>query len=259
VIEWLAALKFLPDMLPRTLRALKGGCKRLSFRWQERHPPFDRNAAFKIAFSVLGGQIGECAAFRNIDSNRPLIAAVKTGEYGTKEVHLLEKFGLSFQTVWSIAKINKLDGFLVIDVDGDGNKEIVFTEDIIGTAAETATLYIYSHSRGQTARVIQQWVWSDATRAPNVPVVSIKVEPTSADDQRFVEHVEKYSIDSGFLERTEELDLDRSDLAAARWHQDNGDPKWGPIKLRFYPGRPPCNSSVSRQLSGGGGGMDCIL
>jgi hypothetical protein len=152
-IEPFTVFEFLRDLYPKGVRALRRVFKRLAFRWQERHPPLDDKRAFDAAFSVLGGQIEQCVAFRNIDSNRTFIAVVRASEHGLKEIYLLEELGLTFRRIWSNEKTIGLKTFTVDDMDGDGNKEIVFEEASYGTGGGTKVLSVYSHSKRKLVRI----------------------------------------------------------------------------------------------------------
>jgi hypothetical protein len=249
-VEPLAVFKFVLDLLPKGVSAARRGYRRLSFRWHERHPPLDEKKAFNAAFSVLGGQIEQCISFRSIDSNRPLIVVVRSAEHGVKEIHLLEKFGLTFRKIWSLEKIFGLRTLTVDDVDGDGNKEVVFEEASSGTGGGTRMLAVYSHSREQLAEISEWLYWANAA-GPISPEVKVELKPTRADDQDFVAALEKYAVSSGFLKQTA-VDFDDPEFATSRWHLENGDPKEGTIKLHFYRGRPRSGNSVSCHLLAGG-------
>jgi len=221
----------------------------IAFRWRDRRPPLDEQTAFNTAFSVLAGRIQQCVPFRNIDSARVFIAVVRANE-PFEEIYLLEKFGLTFRRIWSIEKLIGLKNFAIADIDGDGNKEVVFEEASYGTGGGMKTLFVYYHSRRKLVRVSERLHWANAA-GPVSPEVKVEPEPAGADDERYVVAVEKYAVTCGFLTQTS-VDFDNPEFAAARWHFENGEPMEGKVKLHFYSGRPRCGNSVSQQLSGGG-------
>jgi hypothetical protein len=243
-------LTILLDLLPRGGRLARRVYRRLTFFWKDRRPPVDEKRAFNIAFSLLGGQIEQCIAFRSIDSNRTLIAAVRASKRPFKDIHVLEQVGLTFRKVWSLEEIFGPTGFAVEDVDGDGNKEVIFQEASYGTGGGTKTLFVYSHAKRQLARISEWLYWANAA-GPVSPEVKIELEPARADDERFIAALEKYAVKSGFLAQ-KTVDFNDPKFAVARWHFENGERKEGSIKLHFYRGRPVYGASISQQLTGGG-------
>jgi hypothetical protein len=251
-MEPFALIEFLLGLLPRSVRAIRRGCRYIAFRWRERQPPLDQKAALNAAFSVLAGRIEQCIPFRSIDSKRTLLAVVRDdAAHAAKEIHLLEQFGMTFRRVWSAERLDGLRNFLVEDVDDDRNKEIVFEQSSCGTGGGTKTLSVYSHSKQQLVRISEWLYWANAA-GPISPEVKIESEPAGAEDEHLVGALERYAVKSGFLTQAL-VDFENPEFAAARWHVDNGDdPKEGPIKLSFYRGRPCFSASISQRVSGGG-------
>ena len=143
-------IKFTYDFLPRSIRLAQRGGRQISLRWRERHQPLDQRATRDAAFSVLAGQIEESVAFRSVDSKRTLIAVVRRHQRAPfeQQIHLLEEFGQTYRPIWSSGDLmGLLEGFEVVDVDGDGNKEIVSKVISSGTGGGTRTLAVYSHRK----------------------------------------------------------------------------------------------------------------
>lgn len=226
--------------------------QRARFRLEERKPPFHKIDAIRAARSTLGGNIVAAVPFRNLGSKNIYIAAARRSsdeDYGVRIV-ILEQAGGAYITKWIgdelLGDFND-EEFQVLDIDGDGSKEVTFQVESYGSGAGSKSLYIYSPRRNILAEVTEFYNSSDAASPDIYP---IKIE--TGDDEKFREAVIKYAHGRGLLQGNEVVDYDLPKFAVLRWHKENGDKRSGRVRTHLYSGEPDRGNSIEDQLEAGG-------
>jgi hypothetical protein len=228
----------------RLLNAIGRKVRLQLFLLRDRKPPIDEITATQLAVSVLAGHIERAIACRNIDSDHTFIAVARRESQSehSSQIHVLEQFGKTFRAIWSSEVLLYNTGLHVDDIDRDGSKEVVFTEESFGTGAGTRVMGVYSILKNQLCQIREIYNWQDAAGP-----VSPTIETDACPDNRFLHAVEKYAVGLKFLEGRP-IDLNKPDFAMQAWHAMNGRRRSGRVLLRFYPGRPMERGSVVASL-----------
>jgi hypothetical protein len=228
----------------RLFSAIRREVRLQLFRMRDKNPPIDEVAAMQLSASVLSGHIDRAIAYRNIDSDHIFIAVARResqSEYAS-QVYILEQFGNTYRSIWSSEDLWSNAGLYVDDINRDGNKEVVFTQESFGTGGGAREMLVYSIARNQLCRISEIYNWQDAAGP-----VSPRIEIDDCPDKRFLRAVEKYAVGLRFLQG-KPIDLGKPDFAMQAWHADNGRRRSGRVLLRFYPGRPTNFGSVTASL-----------
>ncbi len=216
------------------------------FHFRNRTSPFDELKARKIAYSVLSGSIMHAIPYRNLNSKHVFIAVAHRDSKDSldKKISILEQFGKAFRTIWeSEEPLLHISQFQVADIDEDGTNEVVFTTEYYGTGAYSKHMFVYSTAKKQLFELIESYDTQDLSGP-----VSPQIDVNPKTDEDFIEAIEHYAVEQGFLQTTQTIDLDSPDFAVQRWYISNGAKMKGAVKLHFYSDRPRYPTSISATL-----------
>src|SRR5713226_10417070 len=158
------------------------------FLLRDKKPPIDEITAMQFSAAVLSGHIDRAIAHRNIDSDHIFIAVARreSQSHHSSQIHVLEQFGNTYRPIWSSEALWDNTGLHVDDINRDGSKEIIFTEESFGTGAGTRVMTVYSLVRNQVCQIREIYNWEDAAGP-----VSPRIEIDPCPDRRFLRAVEK--------------------------------------------------------------------
>jgi len=216
------------------------------FHFRNRKPPLDELKVRKIAYSVLSGSIMLAIPYRNLNSKHVFIAVAhrESKESFDKKISILEQFGKAFRTIWESERpLLHISQFQVADIDEDGTNEVIFTTEEYGTGAYSKRMFVYSTVKKQLFELCEDY---DNQNLAGPVSPQIDVNPKS--DEDFIEAIEHYAVEQGFLQTTQTVDFDSPDFAVQRWHVSNGTKMKGAVKLHFYSDKPRWSSSISATL-----------
>src|ERR1700740_968337 len=115
-----------------------------SFQRRTRKPPLDDATANQVAYSVLAGDIMCAKSYRNMDSPHVFVAVMRrTSERDNDpKVYVLEQMGKAFKVAWKSDPLHSTHPLTldVLDVDGDGNREVIFEDQSYGTGGGSRRL-----------------------------------------------------------------------------------------------------------------------
>jgi hypothetical protein len=213
------------------------------FKLRNRKPPLNDAKAKQAATSVLGGDVPTAISFRNISTEHILIAALRRSSEKDFDwrVFLLEQLGSTFQIVW---KSDMLCSFTksqieVQDIDGDGNCEVIYEDQSFGTGGGSRSLYVYFPDSRKLHSLTESLNWQSLS-GPVSP--EVRIEPQG--DAKLVSQIERVASTRGFLKPSTEIDFDKPEFAAQRWHKENGKFPQGKIKIHYYQGLPHILSTL---------------
>jgi len=248
--EALAIAKTVFGALQRPLQAAIRKARIWLFRIRTRQAAFDESKAKQVAYSVLAGDILRAVCYRNLDSPHIFIAALRRGSEIDFDptVFVLEQIGQTYKVIW---KSDRLFGtspttFEVRDVDGDGNREVVFEDQSYGTGGGSRRLMIYSTSNSRLFSVTESLNWQNRA-GPVSPEIEIK----PADSPEMIRVLEAVAKSRGFLQPGTVVDFDSAEFSVQRWHKENGTRTSGTVRIKHYQGYPPCKASVVVTLDAG--------
>ncbi len=213
------------------------------FRLRNRKSPITEVRAKQVATSVIGGEVSRAIPFRNISTKHVLIAALRRSSERDFDwrMFLLEQLGSTFQVVW---KSEMLSSFTkseieVQDIDGDGNCEVIYEDQSFGTGGGSRSLYVYFPETKKLHSLTESLNWQDLS-GPISPEVTIEPEG----DAKLVSQIEAVASKRGFLKPSAEIDFNKPEFAAQRWHKENGKFPQGKIKIYYYNGPPHVLSTL---------------
>ena len=225
------------SLIQKPLANLWHGARVRVFKFRNRNSPLTSAKTKQVATSVLGGDVPAAISFRNISTEHVFIAALRrTSERDFDwRVFLLEQLGGTFQVVW---RSDMLSSFTksqieVQDIDGDGNCEVIYEDQSFGTGGGSRSLYVYFPDGKKLHSLTESLNWQDLS-GPVSPEVTIKPEG----DSKLVSQIERVASKRGFLKPSTEIDFDKPEFAAQRWHKENGKFPQGKIKIHYYQGLP---------------------
>jgi len=220
------------------------------FRMRTRQSPFAEQKAKEIAYSVLAGDILRAISYRNIDSPHVFIAALRRSSEIDFDpaVYVLEQIGETYKVVWKSDRLFRTapTAFEVQDVDGDGNREVVFEDQAYGTGGGSRSLMVYSASDSRLFSVTESLNWQNRA-GPISPEIEIK----PADSPEMIKVLEAVAKSHGFLQPGTVVDFESPEFSVERWHKENGTRTSGTIRIHYYQGYPPCKASVAATLDSG--------
>jgi hypothetical protein len=163
-------------------------------------------------------------------------------------IHLLERIGATYQSLWSSEDLYGLSDSRLLDaedIDGDGICEVIFSDHAHGTHQHSRYLHFYFPARKQVYSVYED---SDPSWLPRPPTPSTTLHPEPPKELRTA--IENAAIARGFLKFVDD-DLDRPEAAVRRWFRDNGHSPSCPISVYEYAGPPVWGSSIFDELAVG--------
>src|SRR5216683_2252738 len=236
--------------LRRPLKAASHKARIWSFRLRTRQLPFAEAKAKEIAYSVLAGDILRAISYRNLDSPHVFIASLRRSSEVDFDprVYVLEQIGETYKVIWKSDRLYNTipTAFEVQDVDGDGNREIVFEDQSYGTGGGSRSLMVYSTGTSRLFSVTESLNWQNRA-GPVAPEIEIK----PADVPEMTRVLEAVAKSHGFLQPGTVVDFDSPEFSVQRWHKENGTRTSGTVKIHYYQGYPPCKASVVATLDTG--------
>lgn len=221
-----------------------------SFRLLTKRPPFAEVKAKEIAYSVLAGDILRAISYRNVDSPHVFIAALRRSseiDYDLR-AYVLEQIGQTYKVIWKSDHLYTMGSttFEVRDVDGDGDREVIFEDQSYGTGGGYRSLMVYSTRHSRLFSLTECLNWQNRAR-PISPEIEIKPD----DSPGMVRVLEAVARNHGYLQPGAVVDFDSPEYSVQRWHKENGTRTSGVIRLHYYRGYPPCQASVVATLDTG--------
>lgn len=136
-------------------------------------------------------------SFRNISTDRTLIAALRRSSERDFDwrVFLLEQLGSTFQIVWrsqTLASLTKCR-MEVLDLDDDGNCEVIYEDQSFGTGGGYRSLHVYFPESKQLNSLTETLNWQDLS-GPVSPNITIQPEG----EKRFVVKLRESRLREGF-------------------------------------------------------------
>jgi hypothetical protein len=248
--EVLAIAKTVFGALQKPLQAAFRKAHIWLFRMRTRQAPLDELTAKQVAYSVLAGDILRSISYRNVDSPHIFLAVLRrTSEIDfDPTVYVLEQIGQTYKVVWKSDRLfsTSPSAFEVRDVDGDGNREIVFEDQSYGTGGGSRSLMIYSTSNSRLFSLTESLNWQNRA-GPVSPEIDIK----SADSPEMIRVLEAVAKSHGFLRLGTVVDFDSPEFSVQRWHKENGTRTSGMVRIHHYQGYPPFKASVVATLDTG--------
>lgn len=236
--------------LRRPFKAASRRARIWLFQMRTRQPPFAELKAKEIAYSVLAGDILRAISYRNVDSPHVFIAALRRSSEIDFDptVYVLEQIGQTYKVIWKSDRLFRTvpTAFEVQDVDGDGNREVVFEDQSYGTGGGSRSLMVYSTSNARLFSVTESLNWQDRA-GPVSPEIEIK----PADAPEMVRVLEAVARSHSFLQPGTVVDFDSPEFSVQRWHKENGTRTSGTVRIHYYQGYPPCKASVVATLDTG--------
>ena len=236
--------------LRRPLKAASRKARIWSFRLRTRQLPFAEAKAKEIAYSVLAGDILRAISYRNLDSPHVFIASLRRSSEVDFDprVYVLEQIGETYKVIWKSDRLYNTiaTAFEVQDVDGDGNREVIFEDQSYGTGGGSRSLMVYSTSNTRLFSVTESLNWQDRAGP-----VSPEIEIIPADAPDMVRVLEAVAKSHGFLQPGKVVDFDSPEFSVQRWHKENGTRTSGIVRLHYYEGHPPCKATVVTTLDTG--------
>jgi len=214
-------------------------------------PPYPKEEAKGIAFSILGGTIVEVIPYRDRDNPHQLMAVMRKPSDRDEfpyHIFILEQFGSSWRVAWESEKLlgrPDLRVFKVHDFDSDGVAEISFGFEDWGTGGGGETVHLYVPSTKRTYWASTGVFWGDLT-SPLVDRIKT-MEPESPDDQIYLDALESMCDEVGLVGPLPEIDLDDPQYGVLRWHKENGELVHGQVEIHLYEGFRECGGSISAQ------------
>jgi hypothetical protein len=206
------------------------------FNLREMRPWLDKETAMKIAQMTLSGSVISAFPFRNLNSKRKYIAALRkeSDEGGLYEIFLLEEVGKSYRIDWKSEEIHSIqeNSFKVVDVGNDGYKSISYIQEYFGSGMGTRHLYIYHTAEKRIFEIREDYNYSTLQGPAFHPKI------LAGDHEKFRRKLIKYAVTQDFLLESELPDYNKSKFAAQRWHKENGNRIIGKIKTYRYEGEP---------------------
>ncbi len=235
--------QWLYSIVHKPLKKLWHGGKIIFFRFRNRKSALTEAKAKQVATSILGGDVSTAIPFRNISTKHILMAVLRRSSKKDFDwrVFLLEQLGSTFQVVW---KSEMLSSFTksqieVQDIDGDGNWEIIYDDQSFGTGGGSRSLHVYFPVSKKLHSLTESLNWQNLSGAVS-PEVTIEPEG----DSKLASQIESVGSKRGFLRPSAEIDFDKPEFAAQRWHKENGKFPQGKIKIHYYKGLPHVLSTL---------------
>jgi hypothetical protein len=233
--------------LHRPLKAASRKARIWSFRLRTRKPPFEEAKATEIAYSVLAGDIMHAISYRNVDSPHVFIAALRRSSEMDFDptVYVLEQIGQTYKVIWESDRLFRAvpTTFEVQDLDGDGNREVVFEYQSYGTGGGSRSVMVYSTTSSRLFSVTESLNWQNRA-GPISPEIEIK----PADAPEMIRMLEAVARSHGFLQPGTIVDFDSPEFSVQRWHKENGTRTSGTVRIHHYQGYPPCKASIVATL-----------
>jgi len=249
-VEFLTIAKTVFSVLWKPLKTASRKARIWSFRLRTRQPPFAEVKAKEIAYSVLAGDILRAISYRNVDSPHVFIASIRRSSEidFDPRVYVLEQIGETYKVIWKSDRLyNSVPtAFGVQDVDGDGNREVVFEDQSYGTGGGSRSLMVYSTSNSRLFSVTESLNWQNRA-GPFSPEIEIK----PADAPEMIRILEAIAKTHGFLQPGKVVDFDSPDFSVQRWHKENGTRTSGIVRLHYYQGYPPCKATFVATIDTG--------
>jgi hypothetical protein len=163
-------------------------------------------------------------------------------------VYVLEQIGGTYKIAWRSDRLYGMGPVAVgvSDVDGDGDRTVVFQDSSFGTGGGVRKLMLYSTRLARLFTVTESLNWQNLA-GPTSP----EVEIDSGNVPEMVGIIESVARERGFLRPGAVVDFDDADFAVQRWHKENGKTTSGQIKTHDYQGHPRYGASVAATFDTG--------
>jgi len=239
----LKVLQVLYSPMQKGLSRLWRGFEIRVFKFRNKKSPLSGAEASQAATSLLGGDVPMAISFRNISTNRTLIAALRRSSERDFDwrVFLLEQLGSTFQIVWRsdmLASLTKCR-MEVHDLDDDGNCEVIYEDQSFGTGGGYRSLHVYFPESKQLHSLTETLNWQDLS-GPVSPNITIQPEG----EKRLRGQIERIASQRGFLQPPTQVDFNKPEFASRRWHKENGKFPQGKIRVHYYGGTPHILSTL---------------
>jgi len=249
-VDYLAIAKTVFGFLRKPLKAASRKLRIWWFGLHTRQAPFTEVKAKGIVYALLAGDVLRAISYRNADSPHVFIAALRRSSEMDLDprVFVLEQIGETYKVIWKSDRLCSTSAMAleVQDVDGDGNREVIFEDQSYGTGGGSRSLWVYSTSNSRLYSVTESLNWQNRA-GPISPEIEIK----PADAPETIRVLETVAKSHGFLQPGKLVDFDAAEFSVQRWHKENGTRTSGTVRLHYYPGYPPCEASVVAKLQTG--------
>lgn len=206
--------------------------------------PYNTEEAYRIAYSVLSGNIDKAFSYKNNINNNTYIVVVKNDDYNelTRDICVLKKVGNTFMKYWENNYIGYLSDVKVVDINNDGVGEVYFLIEYSGTAGGGKTISFFFTELNQCYQVEEYHYWGNSSGPINP---NITFNPNN--NEKVIDYIIGYIEDNDLL-HFEKVSFEDPKYAVQKWHHDNGTIKEGMINITYYDGKPLYKGVITKSF-----------
>ncbi len=251
-------MKRLTIILSFSLFLLVSGCQTASKTpTHQTQTPLDSKQALAISQKQLGGQVIQAIPFTYREEK--YIAARRTKGVWYNVI-LLKHNGKSYQKVWQDPNDIRQEHmdlndklFTVKDFDYNGTPELLYIEDVFGTAGYGVTFFIRDLGKSKTYTLDYHYTYYHLK--DNGEEIKPDENLKLPENKKLLEGVMNYLKQVEFLQKPVDPEKIENDpeFAEERWYRDNGKLKSGRkvINIHWYQGEPKNENSIETEIKKG--------